>query len=213
LLHETQVPGLSLLPAGRQPLDASILLASPNMDAILELLTREFDLVLIDSPPLLVAPDATLLAMRVPATVMVVSPDKTSRRAARQARDSLKSREDTHVIGVALNGTTPGRYAQPYYYRRNTVPQSGYLGRLLKRLTEMVSSLPVIGRPSDPDLISVSEAAMILGMRHDTVKRWCKQGRLPAVKQGLNWWVKQDELQDNLLPPGTTRRLFKETSG
>jgi hypothetical protein len=35
----------------------------------------------------------------------------------------------------------------------------------------------------------------VLGVRRNTVKRWCEEERLPAVKRGLTWWVRQDELQ------------------
>jgi excisionase family DNA binding protein len=53
----------------------------------------------------------------------------------------------------------------------------------------------LIGRPKDPDIISVSEAASVLGVKNDTVKRWCQEGRLPAIKRGWRWWVKQDAMQ------------------
>jgi len=212
LLQDTHVPSLSLLPAGRPPLDPSILLASPRMATLLEFLANQFDFVVLDSPPLLVSPDATLLGRLAQGTLLVLTPDKTSRRATLQATEILKSREDIHIIGVALNRISLKRRAYPYYYRQETASQRGYVARLLNKLTKAVFSLPVIGRRADPDLISLSEAAMMLGVHRDTVKRWCQLGRLPAVRKGLRWWVKRDKLQDTLLPPGTTRRLFKESS-
>lgn len=72
----------------------------------------------------------------------------------------------------------------------------------------------MIGRPKDPDLISVAEASGMLGVREDTVKRWCQEGRLPAVKKGFRWWVRQDELLDARLDQlMTTNDLEQETPG
>jgi excisionase family DNA binding protein len=66
-------------------------------------------------------------------------------------------------------------------------------------LTDAFSAYPVFSRPADPDLIPLSEVAAMLGVRRDTVKRWCEEGRLSAVKHGFRWWVRQDELQGTLL--------------
>jgi succinoglycan biosynthesis transport protein ExoP len=199
LMRNTHVPGLSFISAGHLPLDPSILLASSNMAALLELLSEQFDLVIFDSPPMLAAPDATILAMLAEGTLLVFSPDRTSRRAVRQLRDSLKSRSDVHVAGVVLNRVSLGRYAYPYSYRQERALQQEYKIGLVRRLANALSVLPLIGQPPDPDLISLSRAATILGVRQDTVKRWCQEGRLPAVKQGLRWWVRQDELQSTAL--------------
>ena len=197
LLRDTNVPGLSLLSAGHLPLDPSILLASPHMSTLLERLLEQFDLVIFDSPPLLAAPDATVLSIVSQATLLVVSPDRSSRRVLRRTRDALQAREDINVIGVALNRTSLGRYAYPYTYLEPAMRQ-GPAG-LLGRLTAALTTLPMIGRPADPDLISPSEAAAILGVRRRTVERWCSEGRLPAIKHGFRWWIRREELQSTVL--------------
>jgi excisionase family DNA binding protein len=66
-------------------------------------------------------------------------------------------------------------------------------------LTDALAFLPVFGQPQDSDLISIKQASEVLGVQRNTVKRWCKEGRLPAVKRGLTWWVHQDELQRTAL--------------
>jgi capsular exopolysaccharide synthesis family protein len=102
-LRETHVPGLSLLSAGNLPQDPSLLLTSPNFITLLRLLSDQFDMVLLDSPPILRAPDSTILARLVEGTLLVFSPTITSRMAAKQAIGNLNSRDDIHIIGVALN--------------------------------------------------------------------------------------------------------------
>lgn len=199
LLRDTHVPGLSLISAGHLPLDPSILLASPNMVALLELLSSQFDFVVFDTPPVLAAPDATILSMVTEGTLIVLSPDRTSRRTARRARDILNSRNDIRVIGVALNRASVGHHAFPYYYHHDESPQPGYGTRLPRGMANALSFLPLVGRPKDPDLLSLSQAAAMLGVRINTVKRWCQEGRLPAVRSGFRWWVRQDELRGTLL--------------
>jgi Mrp family chromosome partitioning ATPase len=71
------------------------------MVALVKRLSEQFDFVLFDSPPMLAAPDAMILAMLAQGTLLVFSPDRTSRKAARRTRDGLRSRQDVHVIGVA----------------------------------------------------------------------------------------------------------------
>lgn len=187
LLRDTRVPGLSLLTAGNMPQDPSLLLTSPNFIALLELLSDQFDLVLLDSPPVLSAPDTTILAGLVEGALFVLSPNTTSRMAARQAIENLNSRDNIHVIGVALNRISLDDYAYRYYAHREE--RTGVLERAL-------SHLPVIGRPTEPNLHSVAQMARILGVRSSTIRRWCQDGRLPAFKRGINWWVRGDELQD-----------------
>lgn len=199
LLRDTNVPGLSFLSAGRPPLDPAVLLISPRMSALLELLYQQFDFVLFDCAPTLVAPDALILSTLAQGTLLVVSPGKTSRKAANRAKGKLLSRHDTNLIGVALNRMpVVGKVYKYTSYRDDAVAPSPSR-QLLHKLTGKLTDLPLVGRPKDIDLISLSQAATVLGVRHSTVKRWRREGRLPVVRKGLRWWVKQNEMQNVLL--------------
>jgi capsular exopolysaccharide synthesis family protein len=198
LLRDTNEPGLSFLSAGRPPLDPAVLLISPRMSALLELLYQQFDFVLFDCAPTLVAPDAIILSTLVQGTLLVVSPGKTSRKAANRAKNKLLSRQDTNLIGVALNRMpVVGKVYKYTSYRDDAVTSPPR--QLLHKLTGKLADLPLIGRPQDINLISLSQAATVLGVRHSTVRRWRREGRLPVVRKGLRWWVKQDEMQNVLL--------------
>ncbi len=199
LLCDTHVPGLSLLPAGRPTLDPSVLLISPRMSELLERLSQQFDFVLFDSPPVMAAPDATILATLAEGTLFVTCPVRTSRKITNRSKDKLLSRKDTHLIGFALNRMPLRRQSYKYTYRKEIVPQRKLPTLLPRKLSQTLSSLPVIGRPADPDLISLAQAASILGVHRNTVKRWCKEDRLPAVRKNLRWWVRQSGLQSTLL--------------
>ena len=75
-----------------------------------------FDLVVIDSPPVMSATDATLLAHQRASTIFVVSADRTGRRAAQAAIERLESVGATFV-GVILNRVDVARNGSSYYQR------------------------------------------------------------------------------------------------
>jgi len=72
-LQETGFDNLYLLSAGRPPADPTALLTSPRLLALLESLREQGDVILIDSPPVLGPPDATVLATLAEGTILVVS--------------------------------------------------------------------------------------------------------------------------------------------
>jgi len=125
LVRDTHIPGLSLVTAGPLPDDPSLLLNSHKLDAIVGILSERFDRVVLDSPPVTMAPDAVLLAKAVQSTLLVLSPDHTSRRIAEQAITSLTSSDDLRIIGTALNRTSLGFYSYPYYGHRKDLWQEG----------------------------------------------------------------------------------------
>lgn len=71
-VHTTEVPGLSFVPRGRIPPNPSELLMHPNFAAFLERASAEFDLVLVDTPPLLAVTDAAIVG-RLTGTALIVT--------------------------------------------------------------------------------------------------------------------------------------------
>jgi non-specific protein-tyrosine kinase len=107
---------LWVLPSGSLPLNPSELLNSQRAaDLIVELESR-FDLVLVDTPPVLPVTDATVLSAAVSATALVVRNGRTRREQVRAAAAALQA-VDTRVSGVILN-RTPRRGSDAYsaYY-------------------------------------------------------------------------------------------------
>lgn len=185
VLRETDIPGLLILPAGKQPQDPSALLSSPALKRILAELSRAFDYVIIDTPPCMVAPDSILLSQHADGTLLVVRPGKTSLKAAEDAIYSFSS-NGLNILGVAINHTALNHYSYRYYARR----ESKFLS--LEKLPLLSAFLK---RPPDPDLVSLEEAARMLGVRGRTVARWRQEGQLKARWINWRWWVKREELQ------------------
>jgi receptor protein-tyrosine kinase len=113
----TDMRNLSVLMAGAIPPNPVELLGSDQMTDVIERLQRTFDIVIIDSPPLIPVADPAALAARCDGVVVVARAGKTDRRRLHQAAQVVE-RAGGRLIGVALNDVrfdgSPGSYE--YYY-------------------------------------------------------------------------------------------------
>jgi capsular exopolysaccharide synthesis family protein len=117
-LRPTAVENLWVLPAGRLVPNASELLGSSAMEELLDALAKEFDMVIVDTPPVLAAADAEILAVQTDAVVVVVRAGQTDRHSAQYAVQQLRA-IGARVVGAVLNDPDEmvpsyGRYV--YYY-------------------------------------------------------------------------------------------------
>jgi capsular exopolysaccharide synthesis family protein len=121
-VRDTTVPGLSLLTAGVLPPNPAELLGSPVMRELLRTLVDGYDMVILDTPPVMAASDSSVLASMVDGVVLVVRAGRTERSMAQQAVRQLSS-VGARVLGAALND--PDRAvaayggAGYYYYAYN----------------------------------------------------------------------------------------------
>jgi polysaccharide biosynthesis transport protein len=93
---------LDLLPAGQVPPNPSELLGSAAMASLLERLTASYDMVLLDSPPLLPVTDAVVLSKLAGGALLVVGADRTHRPQLQQSLDSLET-AGAHLFGIVMN--------------------------------------------------------------------------------------------------------------
>jgi capsular exopolysaccharide synthesis family protein len=96
-------PNLFLLAAGSPPPNPSELLSSSWAKAIVDALAAEFDVVIIDSTPVLPVTDALVVSRMVDATLVVVDVRTTKRKELRQTLQRLEQ-VGAPVIGLVLNG-------------------------------------------------------------------------------------------------------------
>jgi capsular exopolysaccharide synthesis family protein len=111
----TDVPNLTLLPSGPIPPNPAELLASDRMAEILDVVSRHFDFVVIDSPPVLAVTDATVLGYLSGHVLLTLASGKTGRDEARGCLVKLRQ-SDTKVLGVVLNRFRPTGSRQSKYY-------------------------------------------------------------------------------------------------
>ncbi len=112
---------LDVVTSGKVPPNPAELLGSKRMSQILEMFKGKYDYVVIDSPPVGVVTDPTVLSARVDGTLLVVEPNKTKLGAAIAAMEQLR-RAEANVIGVVFNNVSIKRagyytgYDSGYYY-------------------------------------------------------------------------------------------------
>ncbi|MFJ4221468.1 polysaccharide biosynthesis tyrosine autokinase [Curtobacterium luteum] len=155
---------LDVLPAGLVPPNPSELLGSAAMQALLELLTEQYDHVLLDAPPLLPVTDAAVLATMTSGAIVVSSARSSRTPQLRTALDRLE-RVGAPVLGVvvsmvAFRGRTryAGAYGSAYgeYYGSTAaidltaaVPKRGR--RLRDNETAAFPVAPAVPNRSNPD--------------------------------------------------------------
>ena len=106
---------LSLLASGPLPDNPSELLGSPEFASVLGELERAYDIVIIDSPALLLVTDAAILAQVASRVLLVTRQNSTRADQLRSAVDDLRV-IDTQILGVVLNRSRKG-HASPYRSR------------------------------------------------------------------------------------------------
>ncbi len=114
LMQHSDMPNLMALSCGTLPPNPSELLGSRAFRTLMETLTTKSDLVVLDSPPVLAAADAQILASQVDGVVMVVETGETRKVAARQTLALLRHAR-ANVLGVAYNKLI-ARPGDAYYY-------------------------------------------------------------------------------------------------
>lgn len=103
-VQRTAIDELSVLTSGDLPENPAELLASPEFERLLNNARHEFDLVLVDTPPLLVVSDPCIVAQRADGLVLVLRMLKNKRTSAVRAAELIDTNH-IRVIGVVANGT------------------------------------------------------------------------------------------------------------
>ncbi|MGH9602332.1 MAG: GumC family protein [Terriglobales bacterium] len=114
ILPSPQVPNLFVLPAGPPPPQPAELLGSALMQKYLAEWRKQFDHIVVDTPPTVSVTDAVLLSVEADAVILVIRSGQTTKEALRRARDLLLQ-VNARVMGVVVNAVDL-RAAGSYYY-------------------------------------------------------------------------------------------------
>lgn len=115
-------PGLErlwVLPSGTLPSNPVELLDTGEFSGLMQDLRKDFDLILLDSAPVLPVADASILSKRADGVVLCYEVGRTSRDALIRAKLQLESAK-ANILGIVLNHTEPETHltgTYPYYYR------------------------------------------------------------------------------------------------
>ncbi|NLY43116.1 MAG: CpsD/CapB family tyrosine-protein kinase, partial [Clostridiaceae bacterium] len=114
-LRESSIENLHVLTSGPIPPNPSELLSSNSMKQLLESLRKEYDIMLIDAPPVGTVTDAAILSALVDGTILVAYSGHVEIEALQRARDLL-DKVNANIIGVVLNRLAKNAQGNYYYY-------------------------------------------------------------------------------------------------
>ncbi len=126
LIRPSPVNRLFLVSSGPKTPRPAELLASARFEELIQKLEKDFDFVIVDSPPILPVADSVILASRVKGVLMVIRGGSTPRDIVKMAKKKLSTSNGV-IAGTVLNGID---LADPYYYYRYyTDYYSSYYGK------------------------------------------------------------------------------------
>ena len=117
LTHPTPGSALRFVASGALPPNPAPLLGKAALGNFERRAKNLFDVIVYDTPPLSVGPDASLVAVSCDATILVINSRKTSGTAVLQAVEQLRRYKAT-VLGVVVNRVVDGPSGS-YYYRHS----------------------------------------------------------------------------------------------
>jgi polysaccharide biosynthesis transport protein len=115
VILQTPIDNLYFMPSGILPADAAGILNSRRMSELIQDVKQRFDLVLVDSPPILGVSDASVLASEVDLTMIVVQHRKLPRNMLMRVKQAVEN-VGGNVIGVVLNNVDVRSDSQYQYY-------------------------------------------------------------------------------------------------
>ena len=139
--------GMYVLAGGAVPPNPSELLDSPHMADVLRQLRERFDLIIIDTPPLLPVTDAAVLATHADGVVVVCRHGRTKRAQLGVAMRALQA-VNARVVGMVLTmrpsrGPDSQHYGSYRYYGEST---HGRVRLALARVARRIAQVPVLAK-------------------------------------------------------------------
>jgi len=113
----TEVKDLSIIPVGTIPQNPTEFLDSSGMKSFLNRVKQEFEVVIIDSPPLTTLADAVILSRLVDETILVASSNVTDSELLQKSVEQLIRIEGSTFKGVVLNRFNLKKSYGSYYYK------------------------------------------------------------------------------------------------
>jgi len=152
VILQTPVDNLYFMPSGILPADAAGILNSRRMSELIQDVKQRFDLVLVDSPPILGVSDASVLASEVDLTMIVVQHRKLPRNMLVRVKQAVEN-VGGHVIGVVLNNVDVRSDSQYQYYTSYYTyyaPAESQVGPPLAASNESIKPQPIVkGRDNE----------------------------------------------------------------
>jgi capsular exopolysaccharide synthesis family protein len=115
VIKKSDINNLDIVTCGDIPPNPSEMLASRAMRNFLEEAKKRYDMIILDSPPVIAVTDAAILSTRVDGVIMVVASGFVNRREVQRAINLLRN-VNARILGVLLNGLDIKKIYGSYYY-------------------------------------------------------------------------------------------------
>lgn len=125
VVYETNLYGACVIPAGRDVSNPMALIDSEYFDDMLNQLAEEFDVVLVDAPPVGMVIDAAVMASACDGVVFIVEYNKTHVRDLLQCKHQMEQ-SGTPVLGCIVNKVRLDTLSAKKYYNKGYYKQYTY---------------------------------------------------------------------------------------
>lgn len=113
-IEKTKVKNLDILKAGKIPPNPSEILQSKKMRNFMEVIKEYYDYIFIDSPPVGIVTDASILAQYVDGTILLVAANEADIEATKIAKERLEG-VNANILGAILNKFEADSKSYGYY--------------------------------------------------------------------------------------------------
>lgn len=114
-VQNTQVDNLSILASGPIPPNPSELLGSKRFKELIESFEQYFDMIIIDTPPVLAVTDAVIMSTVADGTILVTDVETNNKQHLIKAKEVLQ-KSDANILGIVLNNVEKSSKDDYYYY-------------------------------------------------------------------------------------------------
>lgn len=125
-IRHAGIDGMSFLSCGSRPNNPASLLMQPGFKELLGRLSKQFDLVIVDTPPFLAVTDASIIASEAGASLLVL---RSGMQSEEEIADTVKKleRAEGRIAGAVFNGIPLRRSNRGYGYAANYASDMGDL--------------------------------------------------------------------------------------
>jgi capsular exopolysaccharide synthesis family protein len=127
----TDIPGLVVLTAGPVPPNPAELLGSQRMKHLINEVSKQFDVVIFDTPPSIAVADSSILAQEVDGVILVLAAGEVNRDYALRAKEQL-DKVGARILGAVLNKVDM-KSNDYYYYYHSYGPEQSHKKRKKRR--------------------------------------------------------------------------------
>lgn len=118
VVYATNIPGAYMVPVGHEVSNSLALLTHEHFKRLLDELAREYDLVLVDAPPVGIIIDAAEIAKSCDGVLLAVGYNSTTRRELIDTKKQIE-RTGCTILGVVLNNVKLDSLSTKRYYHKS----------------------------------------------------------------------------------------------